>query len=95
MRRIVPYPPWCICTLPTLGYMYTLPPPGYTPQLPGPAHGYPRTTGEGRFTALERAVVEQTIRHASLTVTRFTVGHHSSFTRFTVGEKSRDQGPGA
>jgi len=66
----------CICLPSTLaviqpvGTQTSLP--GYTRPPPEPAHGYPRTAGEGQLTALAQGVTELTVGDASLTVTVVT-----------------------
>jgi len=42
-------------------------PPGYTSPVPEPAHGYPRTAGRARLTALRRSVTELTVSKSLLT----------------------------
>ena len=53
-----PYPPWYVP-------LYTFP---GTPLYRPPAHGYPRTGGEGRKDALAQGVAERTISDARVSV---------------------------
>jgi len=78
-----PVPCW-VCTTLYTTRVYL---PGYTSPAPLPATVQALRYRRAQLAALTRTVVEVTVRDASLTVTRFTVGRKSYHHRFTVGRE--------